>query len=526
MEEGAGAYARLEEEEEAAEPPAHLLAELPPELREGPTSQRRKRHHRGPGHLGDRFSSSPGYKDPFFAILFLAHLALVLFLSVYNGTKFLWLPSTPLLKTGSYSQVVGALTACVFVAGAVSAGLLLVLRLFARGIVLLSMGGTLVALLVLWISLLSSGHWLLSFGVLSGLVANGWYFYWARQRVEFATATLTIVVGAVRLYPATIAVACASLLVTMGWASVWAMSALYSVQLASAASYHTVAFLYLLSLYWTSQVFSNVVHVTVAGTVASWYFHVGAAGEGDRPRAAAWGSLRRACTWSLGSIALGSLLVAFFRAARAALRAAARLRWSRPRQAAEWALGALERAALYFNAYAYAHVAIYGKPYLAAARDTCRLLRDRGLDAVVNDNIVAGVAVWGSVLGGTLTATLVGPWARRAADQWLPVTTTAFLLGYVIVQQAMAVLESGVVALFVCFAEDPKALQRTKPAVYRHLTEAWIARWGYLPASASPAPDEEAPAPSPVAGPSNLAPTPAPAPAPRPAGPPTGADKL
>jgi hypothetical protein len=41
------------------------------------------------------------------------------------------------------------------------------------------------------------------------------------------------------------------------------------------------------------------------------------------------------------------------------------------------------------NRYAYIEIALYGKPYLAAAKDTWRLFVDRGIDALVNDQIVS-----------------------------------------------------------------------------------------------------------------------------------------
>jgi hypothetical protein len=39
--------------------------------------------------------------------------------------------------------------------------------------------------------------------------------------------------------------------------------------------------------------------------------------------------------------------------------------------------------------YAYIEIALYGKPYIAAAKDTWRLFKDRGVDALINDSLVA-----------------------------------------------------------------------------------------------------------------------------------------
>lgn len=33
-------------------------------------------------------------------------------------------------------------------------------------------------------------------------------------------------------------------------------------------------------------------------------------------------------------------------------------------------------------------IALYGKPYIQAAKDTWRLFKDRGIDALVNDSLV------------------------------------------------------------------------------------------------------------------------------------------
>ena len=77
---------------------------------------------------------------------------------------------------------------------------------------------------------------------------------------------------------------------------------------------------------------------------------------------------------------------------------------------AECFLSCIEGLVEYFNRYAYIEIgrqrspsqraqrtpadphpplsALYGKPYLSAAKDTWRLFKDRGIDALVNDSLV------------------------------------------------------------------------------------------------------------------------------------------
>jgi hypothetical protein len=47
------------------------------------------------------------------------------------------------------------------------------------------------------------------------------------------------------------------------------------------------------------------------------------------------------------------------------------------------------------RSYAYIEIALYGKPYIQAAKDTWRLFKDRGIDTLVNDSLV-GMSVCAS----------------------------------------------------------------------------------------------------------------------------------
>lgn len=78
-----------------------------------------------------------------------------------------------------------------------------------------------------------------------------------------------------------------------------------------------VAFLLLLSFYWTQQVISNIVHVTVAGTVGTWWWAPLEANSCCSE--AVRSSYIRAITNSFGSICFGSLLVAIVKAIKSML---------------------------------------------------------------------------------------------------------------------------------------------------------------------------------------------------------------
>jgi hypothetical protein len=69
------------------------------------------------------------------------------------------------------------------------------------------------------------------------------------------------------------------------------------------------------SFYWTSQVIKNIIHVTIAGVFATYYFMAGSPqGMSKSPTLA---SFKRACTTSIGSICFGSLIIAVIQTLRA-----------------------------------------------------------------------------------------------------------------------------------------------------------------------------------------------------------------
>lgn len=103
----------------------------------------------------------------------------------------------------------------------------------------------------------------------------------------------------------------------------------------------------------------------------------------------------RSTTLSLGSIAFGSLIVTILELIRLILQIV------QQQQAAEGdmigsiiaccavcCVGCITSLIEWFNKYAYIEISLYGKSYIPAAKDTWRLMKDRGIDALINDSLV------------------------------------------------------------------------------------------------------------------------------------------
>jgi hypothetical protein len=143
------------------------------------------------------------------------------------------------------------------------------------------------------------------------------------------------------------------------------------------------------AMYWISEWLKNTIHTMIAGVYGSWYFC-----PNNFPRGATRGSAKRALTYSFGSISLGSLIVAIIQFLRTLCSI------GRSEAAAQGGVlgaagsilfcvlgcfvGILEWAVRFFNKYAYCHIALYGKAYVPAAKDTWKMIKDRGIDALIN----------------------------------------------------------------------------------------------------------------------------------------------
>lgn len=306
-------------------------------------------------------------------------------------------------------------------------------------------------------------------GFISGLITLLMLYLW-RKRIPFSAVLLQTVIDVLRDYPATFGLQAASFLCTFAYLMLFTFTAMGILQaqkqhvLSNEAAYALTIF-NAFSLFWSSQVFGNVVHTTVAGLVATFYFLNSATHRVANPTAR---SFKRAMTYSFGSICFGSLIVALIQTLRYILKSS-RTRNGLANAILDCLLSIIEQLADYFNYYAYIHVAIYGKSYIDAASDTIRLIKSSGIEAIINDSLVDTVISVSSFGIGILAACSTGLVlfimdANVTAN--LVFSLAAFVIGLASSMIMMTTVSSAVSTTFVCLAEDPAALQRTKPELY------------------------------------------------------------
>ncbi|TKA49302.1 Protein PNS1, partial [Cryomyces minteri] len=146
----------------------------------------------------------------------------------------------------------------------------------------------------------------------------------------------------------------------------------------------------------------------------------------------------------------------------------------------------LDWAVQFINRYAFSYIALYGKSYIAAAKETWRVIKDRGIDALVNECLIGPVLTMGATFIAYACALLAYLYliftspAYNSGGAFTPVVVAfAFLIGLQICNIFTTPIASGVDTLFVAMAFDPEVMIRDHPdlyarmiAVYPHVQQA------------------------------------------------------
>ena len=127
----------------------------------------------------------------------------------------------------------------------------------------------------------------------------------------------------------------------------------------------------------------------------------------------------------------------------------------------------------FINRYAFSHIALYGKAYIPAAKDTWTMMKNRGIDALVNDCLISPVLTMGALFVAYLCALLsflylqfTNP-AYNEGGTFTPVILAfSFLIGLQVCQIFMTPIGSGVDTIFVAMAWDSDVMMKDHPDFY------------------------------------------------------------
>ncbi|KAL3699919.1 hypothetical protein R1sor_017941 [Riccia sorocarpa] len=412
-------------------------------------------------HQGNPGSSSGGgWKDLWAAIVFILHLGGVAAISVIFGIKNLTSTIQEYGAAGAFRRIDWFPQLCAAgVAGSIFAVVWqMAFRMAPVGMILFSIWSGAFAMSLLGIVLIATGKTTGLIGLLfffAGL-AQCLYAFVVRRRISFAGDMLKKIITILNRYPSTYMVSYLWILLAGGWTLV----IIFGISgVASMAEGSFIILGYVVSLVWTMQVLRNVIRVAVAGTVSNFYVH----GLDNMPMMPTYVALLRACSISLGSICFGSAIVPLVEVPCHVLR-----RIDAQGGASEFLfscvtcfLRCFETLIRYFNKWAYIQVAMYGKPFVRASKDTWDMLRVQNVDCLIHDDLIGSIMLISCSVGGSLSALVGGSWTF-VVNKSLTISTAiiSFVIGFSFTYLTLAVYESGVATYYVMFAEDPASLQR------------------------------------------------------------------
>ncbi|KAF9012317.1 plasma-membrane choline transporter-domain-containing protein [Cyathus striatus] len=451
---------------------------------------------------GDRFKPKKRINDPIFLVLFVAQLLGFAALSGIAINE--WISSGGLGgglgKSGGKSgtavtlnrSTVYLLLLVTAAAMLLSVTYLMLTRMFTKLIMhitlILSICLNIGICVYYWITKYYSGA--IIFTIIAVLSVFSYFGF--RSRIPLASLLLQVVMDVSKHHKSVYVVAFISLIIQAAL-SVWytfTVIATYSKWTpgsnsctSSSCSSGKVAglvFFETFSYFWTSQVIGNVALATLAGgPYGSWYYF-GPREMGEMPKHPTLTAFGRASTLSLGSISFGSLIVTILDVLRLVLNMAQQNASAdgNPIEAclaccAACFIGILQSMVEYFNRYAYIEIALYGKSYIAAAKDTWRLFKDRGIDALVNDSLVSMTMTWGSYAIGLMSSLfaylylrLTEPSYNVSGQYTAPVLLFAFFIGLMCSLTMTSAIEAGVSTIFVGLGEDPQVLAIRAPELF------------------------------------------------------------
>lgn len=271
-------------------------------------------------------------RDPLFAVLFYANLAVIVGLAAVFGRN-PFNTSDDAAQANNGDDGIADVDYSPFITAAgISGGVGLVLACAALQI-LICIPGILVKVAIIFNVVLSLAVVVAAiyFGIIAMAILGGimflltcCYTYCIWSRIPFATANLKTGCTAVKANCGVSFLAYIVVVFSFAWTLLWTVSVLgiqdsliqceeVDGQTVCSNPNYLFFFLLFVSYYFTHQVLSNTVHTTVAGVVGTWWFVPDESGFCGK---AVCGSFFRSLTTSFGSICFGSLIVAIIQALR------------------------------------------------------------------------------------------------------------------------------------------------------------------------------------------------------------------
>ena len=444
-------------------------------------------------------------RDVFFALLFCAQVAAVVFIGIRYSRDALHGVVTNDLRTEDHITTYRnfIVVACLSGAFAVatSALALLLMMAISRRLVQVALMFS-IGMSFAW-GTIGIGLSPKSFVPISGIVALALsigYFFVVYDRIPFATANLRTALSGIRanlgLVGVTFCFQAIALAVSIyyAFAGVGLYDAILFGDLNLSGWIKVLAFLGIgVAYYWTYQVLCHVVQVTVAGVIGSWWFKPETEATSPCSKEII-SSFQRSTVLSFGSVCFGSLFVGVVQVIRQFVEP---MRPNRDETVfmclheclvcfQECLVSCIDGLAESFNPWAFTYVGLYGYGFLEAGHLATELFRRRGWSMIVTDDLIPNVLyILSLVIGGVtgLFAVLVevlGNYnfvAMPQSSSSLVAFLTGLVIGLIVSSVLFGLIVSSVNTIIVLFAGSPVEFDRNHHELSHEMRSSWREVW-------------------------------------------------
>ncbi|KAI8619386.1 plasma-membrane choline transporter-domain-containing protein [Chytriomyces sp. MP71] len=334
-----------------------------------------------------------------------------------------------------------------------------------------------------------------------------WVFASLRPRLRVSAIVLATVSTILRRFSGTFVVSGFSGFIWLIFSMVWSLTSSglkhFGDENPDVAPY--VAAYMLFIFFWVTALLLDITHLTVSGTIASYFFtgvQDAESGNVILPVTNVTAmSLKRTLTTSFGSVCFSSLLSSAVQTLKAVLRSNHEQNVDENKSLFVILISSCLLCLVsilgdildFFNKYSLTHIAIYGKNYCDAGRDTWEMFKYKGIDVIVNDCVVGKVMGMGMAFS-ILLCGFGGAFASCAVRRvFVPVDESQeimilffgisvicnMLVAAVVFNFVVKVVDSAAAAMYVCLAEDPATIQKFQPELFGMIEDVYPeVTWG------------------------------------------------
>ncbi|KYR02071.1 hypothetical protein DLAC_00870 [Tieghemostelium lacteum] len=300
-----------------------------------------------------------------------------------------------------------------------------------------------------------------------------------KKNIDLTCAMYTETVRGIQNRPSVFGTAFICIAVFLGFITFWTASSVYLFSIPgeaviqdSGSSEHTLLNLHfntkirnlmyfmIFAFFWVTAFISAVFQHTVAGAVSNWYFSRDPTGESEVGSPNAFTSLGRALSTSLGSLAFGSLIIAFIEFMQAMLAISKNSNSENKLvvmiiSCLQCILGCIESILRWVNKFGYIYVAMHGYSFCTSTKGCFDLISRNMFSAVVMDFIGSFVLLLGKILGAAASALFTTSVLYASGRSLNPlVIGLSAIFAFCIFNLFSHIIGIGSDTIFVCYLED------------------------------------------------------------------------